>query len=50
MALANRDIYAKLSYLNKILYGRPLSLIQSESQKQKQLVKTNNEVDYRNVA
>ena len=50
MALGNRDIYAKLSYLNKILYGRPLSLIQSESQKQKQLVKTNNEGEYRNVA
>lgn len=48
-ALANKDIYSKLSQINKIIYGRPLSLIQSKSQRQKQLVKTG-EVDYRNAA
>lgn len=49
-ALSNRDIYAKLSYINKILYGRPLSLIQSQSQRQKQLIKTQVELELRNVA
>ena len=39
MALSNRDIYAKISYINKIIYDRPLTLIQSTKQKQKQLVK-----------
>ncbi|MBQ9019225.1 MAG: hypothetical protein IJ097_02800 [Bacilli bacterium] len=42
MAKKNADIYTKLSYINKIMYDRPLSLIQSE--KQKQLVKKQNEV------
>lgn len=46
MALSNRDIYGKLSYINKIIYGSPLTLIQSASQKekQKQLVKKAEEV------
>lgn len=42
MAKKNADIYTKLSYINKIMYDRPLSLIQSE--RQKQLVKKQNEV------
>lgn len=42
MALANQNIYAKISYINKLIYDRPLSLIQSKSQRQKQLIKTNN--------
>ena len=37
MALSNRDIYTKLSMINKILYDKPLSLIQSK--RQKRLVK-----------
>lgn len=41
MAKSNADIYTKISYINKILYDRPLSLIQSE--RQKQLVKTKEE-------
>ena len=51
-AMVNRDIYGKLSYINKLLYGRPLSLIQSNAQRQKQLVKTSDgEVEYnRNAA
>lgn len=40
MALDNRDIYSKLSYINKLVYDKPLDLIQSKKQKQKQLVKT----------
>ena len=37
MALKNRDIYSKLSNINKMVYGKPLTLIQSK--RQKQLVK-----------
>ena len=40
MALENRDIYAKMSYVNKLIYDRPFDLIQSSSQKSKQFVKT----------
>lgn len=35
----NRDLYAKMTYVSKLVYGRPLDLIQSESQKNRQLVK-----------
>lgn len=40
MALSNRDIYSKLSSVNKIIYDKPLTLIQSKRQKQKQLIKS----------
>lgn len=51
MALSNRDIYAKISYINKIIYDKPLSLIQSQKQKQKQLVKVNSsEREFKKVA
>lgn len=33
MALENRDIYAKLSYINQIIYNQPLNLIHSNRQK-----------------
>lgn len=42
MAKRNADIYTKISYINKIMYDEPLTLIQSE--RQKQLVKKKNEV------
>ena len=45
MALSNRDIYSKLSYINKIIYDKPLTLIQSKNQKQKQLIKVAGEVE-----
>lgn len=50
MALTNKEIYGKLSYINKIIYDRPLNLIQSKSQKQKKLVKKPNESEYSKVA
>ncbi len=52
MALSNKDIYSKISYINKIVNDEPLSLIQSKSQKQKQLIKVNqgSESDCRKVA
>lgn len=40
MALENRDIYAKMSYVNKLVYDKPFDLIQSAGQKSKQFVKT----------
>ncbi len=42
MALENRDIYAKMAYVYKVVYGKDFNLIQSLSQKRKrdiQLVK-----------
>lgn len=39
MAEENRDLYAKMTYVCKLVYGKPLDLIQSESQKNRQLVK-----------
>ncbi len=39
MAEENRDLYAKMTYVSKLVYGKPLDLIQSESQKNRQLVK-----------
>ena len=42
IALDNKDIYSKLSHINKILYNKPYSLIGSESQKKAiQFVKVN---------
>lgn len=42
MAKRNADIYKKISRINRIMYDEPLTLIQSE--RQKQLVKKPNEV------
>lgn len=42
MALSNKEIYSRISSINKIVYDKPLSLIQSESQRQKRLIKVNN--------
>ncbi len=50
MAKANTEIYTKISYINKIIYDKPLTLIQSKSQKQKQLVKKMDEVESRKIA
>ncbi len=50
IALTNREIYSKLSYINQIIYNKPLNLIQSRNQKQKQLIKHIEEVQLNNVA
>lgn len=39
MALKNKEIYSRISYINQMIYGKPISLIRSQSQKQKQLIK-----------
>jgi len=49
-AKSNADIYTKISYVNKILYDKPLGLIKSQNQAQKQLVKKKDEVDYKVAA
>lgn len=43
MALDNKEIYSKLSYVSKLVYDKPLDLIQSKKQKEKQLVKVNSQ-------
>lgn len=48
MAKSNSDIYTKLSYINRVLYNKPLALIKAP--KGKQLVKKKEEVEYKNVA
>lgn len=50
MAKTNTDIYTKISYVNKIIYDKPLTLIKSNSQEQKQLIKKKDEVEYKQAA
>lgn len=50
MAKKNTEIYTKISYINKIIYDKPLTLIHSYSKKQKQLVKKMDEVEHKKVA
>ena len=40
MAMSNRDIYSRMSSIHKMVYDKPLTLIQSKKQKSKQLVKS----------
>lgn len=52
IAEENREVYKKLTYMNKIIYGQPLNLIQPR-EKSKTLVKTNDspkERDYEKQA
>ncbi len=46
-AKSNARIYTRISYIHKLLYDQPLSLIHA---KQKQLVKTKDETDYQQAA
>lgn len=50
MAKGNADIYTKISYINKIIYDKPLALIQSSSQEPKQLIKKKDEVETKKAA
>lgn len=50
IAKSNTEIYTKISYINKIIYDKPLALIQSKKQAQKQLVKKMDEVEHQKVA
>lgn len=46
-AKSNTDIYTKISYINKIIYDQPLTLINSRRQNPKQLIKKKDESEYR---
>ncbi len=50
MALTNKEIYSKLSYINRLLYNRPYTLIQSKKQRERQLVKVKAESELKKVA
>lgn len=49
-ALTNKEVYSKISYINKIIYNEPLTLIKSSNEKQKQLIKVKDESEFKNVA
>ena len=44
-AKSNTDIYTRISYINKIIYDEPLTLINSRGQNPKQLIKKKDEVE-----
>ena len=48
-ALDNQEIYAKLSFINKLVFNRPF-LIKTKSEYNKQFVKIKNESEYDNAA
>lgn len=48
-ALDNQEIYAKLSYINKIVNNKPF-LIKTKNEKNKQYIKMKNESEYKNAA
>ncbi len=49
MAKSNTDIYAKISYINKLLYNKPLTLLCSNDN-YKCLVKKKDDYEYKNAA
>ncbi len=50
MAKSNARIYTTISYIHKIIYDQPLTLIQSQSQRQKQFIKKKDENEHSQVA
>ena len=46
MAKTNTDIYAKISYINKLIYDRPLTLLR-DNDRQKKLIKKKDEYDFK---
>ena len=49
IAKTNTDIYTKISYINNIIYDKPLTLIQTK-QEGRQFIKKKDEVDYKQAA
>ena len=47
-AKSNTDIYTKISYINKIIYDQPLTIIRASQPKQ--LIKKKEEIDYKRAA
>ena len=50
MAKSNTDLYTKISYVNKIIYDRPLVLHKSRDIGQKTLIKKKDNYDYQQAA
>ena len=50
MAKSNTDLYTKISYINKTIYDRPLTISEKESSKFKYLVKKKDDYDYKTAA
>ena len=50
IAKTNTDIYTKISYINNVIYNKPLTLIKPSSSMQKQYVKKKDEIDYKQAA
>ena len=46
MAKENKNIYSKLSIINKAIYNKPYTLIQNKTKKQKQLVTTMDNIQH----
>ena len=50
MAKSNTDIYTRISYIHKVLYDKPLNLIQAKKQVPKRLVKKMEDGEYGKAA
>lgn len=50
MAKSNTDLYTKISYVNKVIYDRPLVLYRSGKVGQKTLIKKKDNYDYQQAA
>ena len=50
MAKSNTDLYTKISYVNKVIYDRPLVLHRSGKVSQKTLIKKKDNYDYQQAA
>lgn len=46
IAKSNTDIYTKISYIHKIIYDKPLTLIRAKESDAKKLIKKKDEFDY----
>ncbi len=50
MAKSNTEIYTKISYINKIVHDKPLTLLRSGEVSQKILIKKKDDYDYKQAA
>ena len=50
MAKSNTEIYTKISYINKIVHDKPLTLLRSGEVSQKILIKKKDDYDFMQAA
>lgn len=50
MAKSNRDIYTRMSYIHKVIYDKPLTLIHAKKPAEKKLVKKMDENEYKRAS